>query len=217
MGFHIVKRGECLSSLAARYSFPDYRTIYDHPENADLRKRRPNPNLLLPGDRVYVPNWQLKQYSLPTDATHKFKMRGGKVWLRLRICNDQHEPVDAADYVLDVEGVRTSGRTDADGLLAVVIPAKADRARLELSYRDSTGCAVTRCWSLQLGDMDPVSELTGIQARLNNLGFWCGEVDGIMGPRTKAAVRRFQEWAGLTVDGIPGPKTQGSLEQKHGC
>jgi peptidoglycan hydrolase-like protein with peptidoglycan-binding domain len=35
----------------------------------------------------------------------------------------------------------------------------------------------------------------------------CTKVDGIFGPKTKAAVKTYQKKHGLTVDGIVGPKT----------
>lgn len=52
---HTVKAGECLSSIAASYGFRDYRTICDHPSNAAFRAKRPNPNLIYPGDVVMIP------------------------------------------------------------------------------------------------------------------------------------------------------------------
>ena len=64
--------------------------------------------------------------------------------------------------------------------------------------------------------LPPVEHLTGVQARLNNLGFAAGPVDGIDGPRTKRAVRRFQKVFELLVDGIPGPRTQAALAEAHG-
>ncbi|MCU4182602.1 peptidoglycan-binding protein [Bosea sp. BH3] len=54
--------------------------------------------------------------------------------------------------------------------------------------------------------------LTGVQFRLNALGFGAGRVDGIKGPKTSRAVTKFQKaYPPLKVDGIPGPKTQEKL------
>ena len=41
-------------------------------------------------------------------------------------------------------------------------------------------------------------------------------VDGIFGPRTRAAVRSFQQRSGLTPDGIPGPKTDSAIKRTAG-
>ncbi len=46
-----------------------------------------------------------------------------------------------------------------------------------------------------------------LQARLKELGYYAGEVDGAYGPATKAAVRSFQQAHGLAADGIAGPAT----------
>jgi murein DD-endopeptidase MepM/ murein hydrolase activator NlpD len=42
-------------------------------------------------------------------------------------------------------------------------------------------------------------------------GFPSGPLDGHFGPRTEAAVRRFQAWAGLAPDGAAGPTTLAAL------
>jgi peptidoglycan hydrolase-like protein with peptidoglycan-binding domain len=38
-----------------------------------------------------------------------------------------------------------------------------------------------------------------------------GEIDGIFGPSTEAAVKAFQKDQGLTIDGVVGPKTWAAL------
>ncbi len=54
-------------------------------------------------------------------------------------------------------------------------------------------------------------EVKNIQRKLKNKGYYTGEIDGIYGSKTTAAVKRFQSDSGLTVDGIAGPKTLKAL------
>ncbi len=49
------------------------------------------------------------------------------------------------------------------------------------------------------------------QSHLINLGYYKGKVDGVIGKKTRAAIRSFQRDNGLHVDGILGPKTMAAL------
>lgn len=49
-------------------------------------------------------------------------------------------------------------------------------------------------------------DISQLQSRLNSLGFDCGKVDGIFGPRTEAAVIDFQHNRCLAEDGKVGPE-----------
>lgn len=51
------------------------------------------------------------------------------------------------------------------------------------------------------------SEVTQIQTKLKRWGYYQGNVDGIYGSQTLAAVKYFQRKNGLSVDGIAGPAT----------
>jgi len=57
--------------------------------------------------------------------------------------------------------------------------------------------------------MPPVEELSGIRARLNNLGYDAGEKDESV--QLQAAIEEFQCDNDQTVDGVCGPNTQGKL------
>jgi hypothetical protein len=53
---HTVRAGETLSSIARAHGYADWKAIYDHPNNAELKRKRPNPGLILPGDVLFVPD-----------------------------------------------------------------------------------------------------------------------------------------------------------------
>jgi N-acetylmuramoyl-L-alanine amidase len=43
---HTVKQRECLSGIAKKYDFRDFRIIFNHPKNAEFKRKRPNPNVI---------------------------------------------------------------------------------------------------------------------------------------------------------------------------
>ena len=55
------------------------------------------------------------------------------------------------------------------------------------------------------------SQVKTVQTKLKRWGYYTGVVDGVYGPKTKAAVKSFQTKNGLTADGIVGPKTAAAL------
>ncbi len=52
---YTVQSGDNLSAIARRFGLRSWQEIYNLPENADFRRRRPNPNLIFPGDVVMIP------------------------------------------------------------------------------------------------------------------------------------------------------------------
>lgn len=60
------------------------------------------------------------------------------------------------------------------------------------------------------------STTAAVQSRLNALGYKAGRVDGLMGPRTRAAIRAFQRDNGLLVDGEATPALVDHLSRYGG-
>jgi Transglycosylase SLT domain/Putative peptidoglycan binding domain/LysM domain len=54
-------------------------------------------------------------------------------------------------------------------------------------------------------------QIPGLQVALRAHGLYKGPIDGIAGPKTRAAVVAFQRRRGLAVDGIAGPRTRVAL------
>ncbi len=54
-------------------------------------------------------------------------------------------------------------------------------------------------------------DVTAVQKRLKQWGYYSGAVDGIYGYATERAVKWFQEKNGLTVDGVVGAKTAAAM------
>jgi N-acetylmuramoyl-L-alanine amidase len=60
---------------------------------------------------------------------------------------------------------------------------------------------------LQSSQLMRGDDVATLQARLTDMGFNCGRVDGVFGDRTENAVREFQQSVGVKVDGKCGPAT----------
>jgi Putative peptidoglycan binding domain len=218
---HTVEQGEYLASIAKDYGFSDWHTIYDHPQNANLKKKRPNPNILLPGDEIFIPDKQPKEESCQTEKKHRFQVKVPKAWLKIVLKDAEGKPIKNQLYTLKVAWLTSTGTTDGTGLLQQKIPIGIHSGELTL---DKVGLT----WPLKIGYLDPIHDdgddtaiISGLQARLNNLGFHCGAVDGVLGAKTREATRMFQtEIMGRDPDratGEPDKETQEALKKQYGC
>jgi len=204
---HPVQQGETLYKIAKRYGFSDWRTIYNHADNAEFRKKRPNPNIIYPGDKIGIPEKETKEDSGATEQRHRFRSKGDRQWLLIVLKDARNQPMANTSYMLNIGGKIINDKTDGEGLLEQEIPPNADQAVLAIEGQE---------FLLKIGYLDPVDTLTGWRARLNNLGYKAGKVDGEENEELQSAIEEFQCDHGLKVDGIVGPKTQAKLEEIHG-
>lgn len=58
---------------------------------------------------------------------------------------------------------------------------------------------------------DDLSYEEAVQSALQELGYQTGPIDGVVGPATKAAIKRFQMDAGLPATGVPGERTTNEI------
>jgi peptidoglycan hydrolase-like protein with peptidoglycan-binding domain len=71
-------------------------------------------------------------------------------------------------------------------------------------------------YALNIGKLDPVTEIAGVQERLKNLGYLGDAADGVLTENTKAALRAFQEKHHLEADGEITEQTRNKLAELHG-
>lgn len=135
------------------------------------------------------------------------------------------------------EGLRTPDGTPLPELsdAAVFLPAGArgpaflvgPNFRTLLRYNNSTSYALAvGLLAQRLGggpgvqaawprDLQPLtrSQVLALQTALNERGFDSGAADGLLGPATRAALRRYQRDAGLAADGFPTVELLQRLQQ----
>jgi LysM repeat protein len=211
---HTVKQGEYLSKIAKQYGFADYKVIWNHPKNAEFKKKRKNPNILYAGDELFVPVKEGKDLSGATEQKHRFKVMRSPLKLRLVLKDIGYKPLANTKCVLHVDGEQFELTSDAKGLVEYAIRSTAEQARLQV---DDPNSPIDLEVPIHIGHLDPVDTEPGQKARLNNLGYNAGPLDKEDEALFKSAVEEFQCDQKLTVDGKCGPKTQDKLQEAHGC
>ncbi len=211
---YIVRQGDCWARIARQFGFADYKLLYDDPANAELKAKRPNPNVLRPGDQIVVPDRKVKGIQIATGQRHGFVLAAAQKALRLALVGHDGQPLADTPYELELgEAEPRSGTTDGAGKLEELVP---------LALRQATLTIDRRVLVLRLGWLDPAEDAeqgdwSGVQGRLKNLGYDVGPADGAYGPRTRSALAIFQSDADLEPSGELDDATLDKLVEAHGC
>ena len=97
-----------------------------------------------------------------------------------------------------------------------LINRRAAEADLIFRGKYPSGVTVVGLGPAPSSAYDDPEIIRGYQQQLAELRFDPGPVDGVRGPKTKAALIAFQERHGLVPDGIYGPATKATLDNVHG-
>lgn len=200
---YVVGSNENTISIAKDKGF-FWRTLWD--KNPELKSLRKNPNVLLAGDIMKIPELQPAEFSRGSDARHKFKRKGEPVKIKLKLLV-LDEPRANEDYTLVVEGKQIKGKTNAKGELEQYIPGNAKSGTLILDNGNEE-------YPMRIGELDPVETISGVQQRLNNLGYGCG-TSGEMDETTEKALKEFQAKYQLEVSGEADAATKAKLLELH--
>ncbi|MHC4203013.1 MAG: peptidoglycan-binding domain-containing protein [Planctomycetota bacterium] len=204
---HVVKEGEWVGSIAIIYGFADWeKDVWQHSKNATLRETRKNPRTLAAGDPLFIPPWQEKEESGATEQRHKFKLKTPSEIFRLRILDEDGEPVADAKYTLEIECKPGGGiykqektQTDGDGVIEEIIPSTAISGRLIIP---DAGIDMKLSFGY-LSPLDSTDEkvvIRGAQQRLRSLGYYGGDINGVMSPELQEAIVAFQRFCKERLD-----------------
>jgi hypothetical protein len=220
---HTVKQGEHLARIALSYGFDQWQPVWNAAENADLRQSRSSPDVLMPGDSVYVPDLQTRTLSAATDKVHRFQMSIPPLGLKLVLLDRFNGGIETRPCSFDVGGDPQDMTTAGDGGV---------ERKLTLRQKSVEDGSVTFKQSvtvneqahdlpvtlqLKIGHLDPVTEADGQVKRLRNLGYYPCADDEFDDFLFRGAVEEFQLENDLAVDGQCGPDTQAKLKDVHGC
>lgn len=216
---HRVRQGECLTSIAKAYGFDDPSEIYRHAKNAGLRRLRPNPNILYPGDTVVIPAHELKTFVLQTGMRHRITVQVPKRLLRIRLQVPDSSLFAGKPFEITAGKKTVKGTVTSDGIVEAKIPADARDATLSIP---DPGLRL----QLAVGHLDPVHQgspsqpiPSGVLARLANLGYYAGPVSDQLDDVARSAIAEFQREV-MGRDKPDGQLDEGTLNRlvdEHGC
>lgn len=216
---YVVRQGDYLVKLAFVHGF-DAEEVWNDAKNDEIRERRGDHNILAPGDIVYLPVKAKEALPIVKGTTNKYTAKVPKVPLRLffrtgftRLANSR--------YMIEGDASPNEGFTDAEGLLELSV--SVDATELCVVFPD-----LDQHFELFVGHMDPVSEPSGVRARLTHLGYLLrpsAEYVGITEQDTievdddvwlTSALRAFQKNQSLLVTGVADEETCLALIKAHG-
>lgn len=205
---HTVQEGECMSSISFAEGF-FWQTLWNHADNADLKKTRESPFVLRPGDVVTIPELRQREVGAATGLRHTFRRKGVPAVLRMQLL-EMNEPLAGLPYVLEFGTTKITGTTDAEGKLEAFVPPDMPQATLRVGEGESE-----RVYEIAPRTLDPARDVKGIQARLANLGYHSGGVNGTLDAATTAAIKDFQRDHDLEATGEADEATALLLSDVH--
>lgn len=203
----ITKKGDCFINICNHEGFY-WETVWNHPKNQKLRELRKKHNIIKKGDRVYIPDLEIQEFQVETERRHSFCLKSERVNFTLTLM-DLGLPRANENYILVVNGQFRTGTTDDNGTLTESIPPKVRNGRLLLGEKQEE-------ITINFGYVDPIEEISGVQTRLQNLGFYEGEIDDELNEETIAAIAEFQRSVNLSGEGELNDETRQALVKANG-
>ena len=214
MTTHTIRQGEYLARIAQGYGFTDPDVIWNLPENQALKDAGRTPVTLAPGDDLFLPERTDRTLTRATEHRYKAKVKVSVVRLRVVLQTLGGKALANAPGTLRTAANDSKVTTDGKGLFEVILIGATEAAELRLADEGSAVRGIVI--PLHIGHLDPVTTVSGQEARLNNLGYRAGIGGDVSALVFRSAVEEFQCDEKLRVDGTCGPATQAKLGSVHG-
>jgi Putative peptidoglycan binding domain len=206
---YVVRDGDYLTKLAvARGATVD--AVWNDPANARLKALRNNPDLLQPGDVLYLPAEKRKWISVANGENAIIQANVPTVAIRLVLHqegDDGKNLLAGMKYRIEGLPIAAEGTLNDEGLISIDVPVLIPLVFIVI---DEAGLR----YPVRVGAMDPVEESSGLRKRLIHLGYFH---DGLGGDQNvTSALKAFQAAQGIEVTGTPDEATRKALLDAHG-
>jgi hypothetical protein len=179
-----IKSGACIASLASKNGM-SWERLWNNDRNKPLKITRRHPGILLPGDTLSIPEKETSQGKRAVDKEYTFWRKGLTCGIQLRF-TAFGQPRAGEEYTASNGRIELSrGKLDAKGMAEIKVPIEECRTVTVLVGKNKEK------YEFELGTLAPATEARGIQTRLWNLGYYCGEFSDEFNAETESALRRF--------------------------
>jgi Putative peptidoglycan binding domain len=211
---YIVRQGDHLARLAYIHGF-DANEVWNHDQNSELREMGRTPEILAPGDILYLPLKPKEGLSFSAGTSNRYRARVPKVKVAV-VFKDGDRVL--ADEPYEIHGLGTDGssgqteakRTDSEGKVELELPVTTREVTIVFPNQNVA-------YEVRVGDMDPADEQSGLQKRLENLGYLPRDREGAAeAAYVQGAIAHFQKEHGLATTGSVDEKTSTVLKDEHG-
>ncbi len=212
---YVIRQGDYVTKIAHLHGF-DAATVWNDPKNQKIREKRPDWNIIHPGDVLWIPDrTDRRPLLVKNGTTNRYVANIPKMPVELRIQVGGEALPNEPYLLLGLGPDPIEGETDDDGWLRTTVPVHVRELEVLLTERDRT-------LRLRVGDMDPVDTLSGLKKRLTHLGFYQPSRVGVEnddvadGDALIAALKAFQSHRGLEPTGKLDLDTEKALTGEHG-
>jgi hypothetical protein len=193
---HKVEQGERLPTIARAHGFRRWETVWDFAGNAALRGLRGTAHILLPEDEVSIPSKLERKAEVPGGAAEYVVRCACEV---LRVCFAGVKPTRRNRVTFKATpdvGASAEGALPKSRRMELDLPPGTTTVHVELFREGKNAGNPFAVYDFAVGALDPSETLSGIQARLKNLGFYSGSPTGNLDDDTRTAIAHFR-WARL--------------------
>ena len=222
---YVVRDGDYLTAIAYRFG-TTVAKILAEPQNSKLKSSRPNPEILAPGDVLYIPKTKPTWTPATVGGTTAFKATPPTV--KVTVVLNDHEGKPLANEAVVTDPVTTKKgdpplTTDGSGALTLTVSIHVREIKVTVTSKLLT-------FMFRVGGLDPHTQNRGLLSRLRHLGYIGSE-----GPHTGArpwltefavahealilarGISEYQRKNRKDVTGVADEDLQGAIKDEHGC
>lgn len=211
---YVIKQGDYLLKVAHTLGF-NADEVWNDGKNAELKKLRKDPAMLVAGDILFIPDEPKKGLQLNAKQSNSFVARVPMVKSKLVVAVNG-KPFANEKYVIEGLGKEEEELTTNDkGEVAIEVPVHVREVAVRFVDRK-------RRIKIAIGNLDPPDTSSGARMRLMTLGLYGGKMKGadphVAHDETtfKRALTKFQKKQGLEQTGELDKETQDALVKAHG-